>query len=696
MANTTLPVPPTPRQADSDLYHGIAVADPYRWLEDGDAPPTNQWVASQNERTRQALDARRDPLHTNGGSDRERWHERLVALMSLPVVMHAKVRGDRLFVVERGVGAEQFSLVLRSASDAAAEPKVLVDPGSISSDSATALDWFFPSPDGRLVAYGVSEGGTENSTLAILDIETGEHLVDSIQDTRAATVSWLPDASGFYYAAYPHGDQYNRRILFHGLGTNVDDDPIVWADSEAPQSWPDVQLSANGRYLLVEVLVGWGHNDAFVLDRTDGSWMTVIADVEATASFDMFGDDQLLITSTFDAPRGRVSLAPLSAPWRDNWVTVVPECDGVIGQGYAFGNEVLVVVTERAVDRIERWRPDLADSQPVVADLGLVSLAGVAVDETTQTAFVTVAGFDSPATLFKYDAFAGTRRWTPTEAPIVAPLTVTQVTYPSLDGTPIGLFLIHRADIEPNPDTATILNGYGGFAISETPLWSPTIAAWCASGGLYAIAGLRGGLEEGETWHHAGRRDNKQNVFDDFHAAADWLIDTGRTSRAKLAIAGGSNGGLLVGVALTQRPDLCAAVWCAVPLLDMVRFPQFLIARLWTDEYGDPDVESEFGWVWSYSPYHHVRFGESYPAVLLTTAEGDTRVDPLHARKMAAELQWASGNQDERPILLLQEGRAGHGIGKPASKRASEAADVLTFFQWQLQSADQALTTVAR
>ncbi|MEO6123687.1 MAG: prolyl oligopeptidase family serine peptidase [Ilumatobacteraceae bacterium] len=695
MANTSLPVPPTPRQADSDLYHGIAVADPYRWLEDGDAPLTQQWVASQNERTRQALDARRDSLHIHGGADRDVWHERLVALMSLPVVMHAKVRGDRLFVVERSAGAEQFSLVLRSASDATAEPQMLVDPGSVSADSTTALDWFYPSPDGRLVAYGLSEGGTENSTLAILDIETGDHLADSIPDTRAATVSWLPDASGFYYAGYPHGDQYNRRILFHTLGTDVDDDPIVWADSDAPQSWPDVQLSADGRYLLVEVLVGWGQNDAFVLDRTDGSWMTVIADVEATSGFDMFGDDQLLITSTFEAPKGRVSLAPLSAPWRDNWTTVVPECNGVIGRAQAFGDEVLIVVTERAVDRIERWPVVVADgvgatdTQPVVTDLGVVSVAGVAVDGATHTAFVTVAGFDSPATLFKYDAIAGPFRWTPAEAALVASLQVTQVTYPSLDGTPIGLFLIHRADVEPNPDTPTILNGYGGFAISETPLWSPTIAAWCAQGGMYAIAGLRGGLEEGEAWHHAGRRGNKQNVFDDFHAAADWLVATDRTSRAKLAIAGGSNGGLLVGVALTQRPGLCAAVWCAVPLLDMIRFPQFLIARLWTDEYGDPDVEEEFGWLWSYSPYHHVRSGESYPAVLLTTAEGDTRVDPLHARKMAAEMQWASAGQDQRPILLLQEGRAGHGVGKPASKRASEAADVLTFFQWQLQTADQ-------
>ena len=259
-----------------------------------------------------------------------------------------------------------------------------------------------------------------------------------------------------------------------------------------------------------------------------------------------------------------------------------------------------------------------------------------------------------------------------------------QVSYPSLDGTSVGLFLIHRADVTPSADTPAILNGYGGFAISETPMWSPTIAAWCASGGLYVIAGLRGGLEHGQTWHHAGRRANKQNVFDDFHAAADWLVESGLTSRSRLAIAGGSNGGLLVGAALTQRPDLCRAVWCAVPLLDMIRFPNFLIAQLWTDEYGDPTVAKEFAWLWAYSPYHHVVAGAEYPAVLLTTADGDTRVDPLHARKMAAALQWAVGSRDDRPILLTQQGRAGHGVGKPASKRADESADVLTFFSWQL------------
>jgi prolyl oligopeptidase len=325
-----------------------------------------------------------------------------------------------------------------------------------------------------------------------------------------------------------------------------------------------------------------------------------------------------------------------------------------------------------------------------VGGFDVVAVAGIAADRTTGATLALITGFDRPTALHRIDAGADpttTRTaapWFPSDSGARPPLRVRQVEYPSPDGTLIGLFLVHREDVVPEAHTAAILNGYGGFAITETPVWSPTIAAWCEAGGLYAIAGLRGGAEHGEDWHHAGRRGNKQRVFDDFHAAADWLVDQRMTSRDRLAIAGGSNGGLLVGAALTQRPDLCRAVWCAVPLLDMIRFPRFLIARLWTDEYGDPDDPDEFAWLWAYSPYHHVCDGERYPAVLLTTAEGDTRVDPLHARKMAALLQHAAADQDERPILLHQEGRAGHGVGKPVAKRAAEQADALTFFAWQL------------
>ena len=353
---------------------------------------------------------------------------------------------------------------------------------------------------------------------------------------------------------------------------------------------------------------------------------------------------------------------------------------GVIQHAEPVAGGLLVVTTHSAAARITRHSPDGA----VVGEIALpelCSVVGLDAGADRSLAFVQLEGFTRPASLF---------RWTGGELEphgehdhddvLEAQFAVTQERYPSADGTEIGLFLVHRADEPPDVDTPCILTGYGGFAIAETPAWSPTIAAWAEAGGLFAVAGLRGGYEEGESWHQAGRRQHKQRVFDDFHAAADHLVTSQRTSRDRLAIRGGSNGGLLVGVAMTQRPDLCRAVHCAVPLLDMVRYPQFLIARLWKDEYGDPDVAEELDWLLAYSPYHHVKDGVCYPAVLMTTAESDSRVDPLHARKMAAALQAASSCPHDHPILLQQESRAGHGAGQAAAqagRRAGRRAVVL-------------------
>ena len=671
-----------------DDYHGTLVPDPYRWLENGDDPLVSDWVAAQNERTRDALD--RLPA-------RATWFERLVTLMGAPIVLGAQVRGDLVILLERARDAQQARLVVRSLGDPAHDPIVLADPAAETDDAAAAVDWFFASSDGTLVAYGVSEGGTENSVLHIARTADGGHLPDEIPNCRACSVAWDADTTGFHYTRYPEGDEYHRTVHHHTLGDDWRDDPVVWAEHPTPQAWPSLEASPDGRFLLADIMVGWGRDDVHLLDRTTGEWRTLIEGVEAVNGF-VFEDETTLIgMTTLDASRGRIVRIDATAPPADpsGWATVVPERDVVIGVPRVVPGGHYLVATRGGVDRIEWW-PDGGGDPTLVGGLGIVSVAGITTDHITGTALALVTGFDQPTALARLDDDADDRAartaapWFPTDATSGGgggerpSLAVDHVEYPSTDGTMIGLFLVHRHDVTPDPDTATILNGYGGFAITETPVWSPTIAAWCEAGGLYAIAGLRGGAEHGEDWHHAGRRADKQNVFDDFHAAADWLVDQGMTSRDRLAIAGGSNGGLLVGAALTQRPDLCRAVWCAVPLLDMVRFPNFLIARLWTDEYGDPDVPDEFAWVWSYSPYHRVAEGQRYPAVLLTTAEGDTRVDPLHARKMAAMLQHAAVDQDERPILLHQEGRAGHGVGKPVGKRAAEQADVLAFFTWQL------------
>jgi prolyl oligopeptidase len=662
-----------------DAVHGVALTDPYRWLEAGDAPEVAEWVAAQNQHTRQALDAR---------PDRGRWHERLSALVALPTVLSCKVRGEQLFVLERDRGADQYALVVRSAVDARVGPRLLLDPATRAADGAMAIDWFEPSDDGALVAIGLSEGGTEDSVLHVLHVASGETDDLRIADTRAASVAWLPDNSGFWYARYPHDDQYRRHIRFHQMGTDPADDPVVFDRLPTPEAWSDVQVSPDGAHVLVEVQMGWSRTDAHLLHVATGEWTTVIEGIEAQSSFQFAGDHLLGLTS-LDAPNGRLVMVPLASPAVDQWRTIVPErTDVVLGRPSVGGDRLLVVASRAAVDSLERRTLD-GELTETLDDLGIVAVQQLAADHHTGRTFVVVSSFDSPTAVWRDDD--GLQRWCP-DAPTadeLSPLAVSHVTYPSPDGTEIGLFVIHRRDVAPSADTPTILNGYGGFAISESPAWVPNLAAWCAEGGVWTIAGLRGGYEHGERWHQAGRRDTKQNVFDDFHAAGDWMVGQGMASNDRLGLVGGSNGGLLVGAALTQRPDLARAVWCAVPLLDMVRFPQFLIARLWTDEYGDPDIADEFGWLHAYSPYHRVVEGVQYPAVLFSTAEGDTRVDPLHARKMAALLQHAASSQHERPVLLLQAGRAGHGVGKPASMRVAEGVDVLSFLSWQLGMADR-------
>ncbi len=653
----------------ADVYHGVEVRDPYRWLEDGESPAVVDWVAAHNQRTRQAL------------SDRptwDRWHERLSALIALPTTLSLAVHGEQLFVLERAAGADQYSLVLRSAVDPVIPARTLLDPATLAADGAVAIDWFHPSHDGSMVAYGLSEGGSENSVLHVMEVATGTVHPLRIPNTRAASVAWLPDHSGFWYAVYPEGDEYNRHIRFHRMGDDVSNDRLVFDKLPTPESWPDVATSRDGRYLLVHMLVSWTQIDIHLLDTRTNTWTAVIEGVNAPSSLEFDGDSLVGVTMR-DAPNGRVVRARLTDPTA--WQTIVPERPDVVlapNTGFApFGDEVLVTASRVAVDCLERW------PSGEVVDLGVAGVA--ALDADDGRAFVAVATFGAPISVKRFTPKDGLQPWGDAIDPTVVPeLKVTQVHYPSLDGTSIPMFVMHRADITPSTTTPLILNGYGGFAIAETPAWMPNLAAWCGAGGVYCIAGLRGGYEYGESWHYAGRRANKQKVFDDFHAAADWLVSQGYTSREILGLVGRSNGGLLTGVAITQRPDLARAVWCGVPLLDMIRFPQFLIARLWTDEYGDPDVPEEFGWLYAYSPYHHVHHGAEYPAVLFTTAESDTRVDPCHARKMSALLTWASSSQSERPILLLQHGRAGHGVGKPASMVVNEGADALTFFSWQL------------
>jgi prolyl oligopeptidase len=376
--------------------------------------------------------------------------------------------------------------------------------------------------------------------------------------------------------------------------------------------------------------------------------------------------------------------ADLERPQAEHWKDVVPESSAVIDGAVVAGSRLLVASAEHAVSRLHHYALDGTDDREVhLPELG--ALGGFDADPAEERAFFTFTSFARPSGLWRWTPEAPAEPWTDFESPVEADaFAVEQVFYPSTDGTEVPMFLVRAAHVDVTPDTPTVLTAYGGFAITNTPAYSPSTVAFCEAGGVWAVAGIRGGGEYGEDWHRAGMLANKQQCFDDFYAAADWLVAEGRTSRDRLAIRGGSNGGLLVGAAVTQRPDLCHAAVCMVPLLDMLRYHRFLIGALWVPEYGDPDDPEQFAVIAAYSPYQHVVDDTPYPATLITTAESDSRVDPLHARKFAARLQAATATPEEQPVPVRIESRAGHGVGKPAWKQADEAADILAFVFWQL------------
>ena len=682
-----LPPPPATR-ADGpvEVLHGIEVADPFRWLEDGTSDEVRAWTRAQNERTRAALDAI---------PGRTRLRDRLAELTRAGTSTAPSVRGDQLFTIDRWGGRDRAALVVRPVGRPLAGPgRVLLDPADASGEVTSAIDWYEPSPDGALVAFGTSVGGDERSTLRVLDVDAGTLLGDAIPHTRAASVAWLPDGAGFAYTRYPDpaevGDDeagYHRTVWWHRLGDDPSQDAPCFTDLPDKEAWPEVSLSSDGRWLLVHVERGWSQTEVHLLDRGTDRWTTVIAGTEAITWLEVDVERARLVgTTTLGAPKGRLVAALLGDPAPERWVDLVPEGDDVLTAVAATGDHLVVLRTRAGVSSLHHHD---ASGAPVaeITDVtgGLSAVSGLA-SHPSAPDLVAVAhtSFTRPDAVTAWRPEGRPVRLTDLPGPDLPDTTVAQVRYPSTDGVEVPMLLVHATETAIDERTPTLLTGYGGFNITETPAWSPFVAAWCELGGQLAVPGLRGGGEEGEAWHRAGMRERKPQVFADFEAAADWLVAGGRTSRARLAIRGGSNGGLLVAACEVRRPDLCQAVVCDVPLTDMVRFPRFLIARLWIPEYGDPDVAEELAWLHAYSPYHQVVDGTCYPATLVTTGEEDSRVDSSHARKMAARLQTATRCGDERPILLRVESAAGHGQGKPATKQIEERADVLAFLTWQL------------
>ena len=687
---TALPeVPPPPTRVDDvvETIGGIEVADPFRWLEDGASSEVRAWTTAQNERTRAALDAI---------PDRGLFRARLAELTQAGTATSPSIRGDQLFTIDRWGERDRAALVVRPIGEPVTGPgRVLIDPADASGEVTSAIDWYQPSSDGALVALGTSTGGDERSTLRVLDVATGALLPDELPHTRAASVAWLPDGLGFAYTRYPDpaevGDEeagYHRTVWWHRLGDVAADDAPCFTELPDKEAWPEVSISSDGRWLLVHLERGWSQTDVHLLDRGTDTWTTIIQGVEANTWFRVDDERERLVgTTTVAAPKGRLVATLLGDPGREHWVDLVPEQDDVLA-GFALTGEHIVVLRTRAgVSSLHHHEPSGAFVAGIdVVTRGLAAVTALA-SHPSHPDLVAVGhtSFTRPDTVTAWRPGAAPAELTALPGPVVTDAIVSQTRYRSTDGVQVPMLLVHAAATAIDARTPTLLTGYGGFNITETPAWSPFIATWCELGGQVAVPGLRGGGEEGEAWHQAGMRDRKPQVFADFEAAADWLVTGGRTSRDRLAIRGGSNGGLLVAACMTRRADLCAAVVCDVPLADMVRFPRFLIARLWIPEYGNPDVPEELAWLHAYSPYHRVTDGTCYPATLVTTGEADSRVDPCHARKMAARLQAATSCGGQHPILLRVESAAGHGQGKPATQQIEERADVLAFLAWQLQ-----------
>jgi prolyl oligopeptidase len=669
--------PPARRLDLVEELHGFRVADPYRWLEDADSDETREWSKAQDELLAEWLDAR---------PERAAVRDRLEGLLGAGLVTVPVLRGGRAFL-ERRRGDQQHPVLL--VREAGGTERTLVDPSALAEDDTVTLDGWVPSLEGERLAYFLSQGGDEEAALWVLDVTSGEVVEGPIDRTRYCPLAWLPGGEAFYYGrrlpadAVPEGEApFHRRVWRHRVGADPDGDELVFGEGREKTEYHSLRVSLDGRWLLVGAAAGTApRNDLYIADLAgDGVLRPIQEGLDAETDGRVGTDGRLYLHSNLDAPRYRVAVADPSRPEPAAWRDLVPESDAVL-EGFALTDDALVVPSSlHAVSRVAVHDRQSGTPLAEVELPGPGSVLGISAHpEGGDEAFLGYTDFTTPPRVYRYRvAERRLELWmdAPGQVDLLAGVTTRQETFRSKDGTEVRLFLLHRDGLEPDGARPTILYGYGGFNVPLTPAWSAVTAAWVERGGVYAIANLRGGSEEGEAWHRAGMRANKQNVFDDFAAAAEHLLASGWTSPQRLAIAGGSNGGLLVGAALTQRPDLFAAVACSAPLLDMVRYERFGLGETWNDEYGRADDPTELGWLLGYSPYHHVVEGTAYPAVLFTVFDSDTRVDPLHARKMCAALQAATTSG--RPVLFRRERQAGHGA-RSIRRTIELHADVLSF-----------------
>lgn len=667
-----------------DTVQGHKIVDPYRYLENANDPDTKLYVEQELGYTRSIL----DPL-----PGRAKINARLSQLLEIGTVGAPQMGGKYYFHTRREGNQNQPILYVREGLNG--DDRVLVDVNKMSADGTVALDWWFASEDGKYLAYGTSASGSEESTLHIVESANGKLLPDTIERTRFASLAWMKDSSGFFYTRHPKkgevpaGEEvYHVKVFYHSIGDDPSKDALIFGEGRNPQDIPSVTLSEDDRWLLIDVGEGWTKTEMYLKDLQSKDPPLEITTGKNFLYGGEFFQGKLYITTNEDAPHYRVFVVEASNAKRENWKELIPQSDAVLQDASVTGGKLLAQYEHNATSEMRLFALDgkkLADiPMPAIGDI--FSATG---RYDRDEIFFGFQSFTVPPSVYHVNLKdVKTSLWAKVDAPSIDPSAydVQQVWYTSKDGTKIPMFVVSKKGVQKDGKNPTLLTGYGGFNISLKPAFSRSMFLWMEHGGIYAVANLRGGSEFGEDWHRAGMLEKKQNVFDDFIAAGEFLIAQKYTDKDHLAIQGGSNGGLLMGAMITQRPDLFRAVVCQVPLLDMLRYQNFQIAKLWIPEYGSSEDAKQFDWLYAYSPYHHVKPGQEYPAILFMTGDTDTRVDPMHAKKMAALLQAEAknGSSKDKPILLRIETKAGHGQGKPVTKQIEEGTDMYSFLFWQL------------
>jgi prolyl oligopeptidase len=658
-------------------YHGTKVADPYRWLETAEAEDTQGWVAEQNRLTFSFLD---------GIPARAAIKKRLTELWNYPKYSVPLKEGKRYFFTKND-GLQNQS-VLYVQDGLVAEPRLLLDPNLLSTDGTVALTNQAYSKDGNRLAYGLSGSGSDWQEIKIRDIETGKDYDEALKWCKFSSIAWTLDHKGFYYNRFPEEgtvppeDQNNySRVYYHVLGTSQSQDKLIYERPDEKELGFASLITEDGKYLMLYVYHGTDTQNRIYYRPTesDGPFIKLLDDADANYT-PIDNDGPIFYFHTdLDAPRGRIIAIDTNRPERKNWKEIVPQSAEVISFVAMVNNQFVIAYMHDAHHQLKVYQPNGAYVRDIeLPTLGTISnLSGKRQDTEM---FVEFISYLFPATIYRYDFKAD--KLNVFRRPEIkfdpSSYETKQVFYPSKDGTPVPMFITHKKSLQLNGANPALLYGYGGFSVSITPSFSVSWLLWMEHGGVLAVPSLRGGNEYGEEWHKAGMLEKKQNVFNDFIAAAEWLIANGYTSSQRLAINGGSNGGLLVAACMTQRPDLYGAVVCAVPVIDMLRYHKFTVGRYWTGEYGNAEKNADhFKFLYAYSPLHNVKSGVAYPPTLITSADTDDRVVPSHAKKFAATLQAAQTG--ENPILIRIETKAGHGAGKPTTKRIDEAGDIYAF-----------------